>query len=64
MMLLLSREQVARGNCFLELDTGDGDSPHLQCITYALKKFTGGLGDDDDRDAGDNHAWKRYFTKV
>lgn len=30
---------------------------------YALKKFTGGLGDDDDRESGDKQVWKNYFTK-
>lgn len=36
-----------------------------QCVIYALKKFTGGMGDDDDRTGGgDNSVWKNYFTKV
>lgn len=36
-----------------------------QCIVYALKKFTGGMGDDDDRSGGGSESiWKRYFTKV
>ncbi|XP_067933091.1 uncharacterized protein [Watersipora subatra] len=53
------REKVARGNTFLQLD----DKP-WQCIIYALKKFTGGMGDDDDRSSGgDDVIWKRYFTK-
>ncbi len=30
---------------------------------YALKKFTGGLGDDDDRESGDKLVWQKYFTK-
>lgn len=30
-----------------------------------MKKFTGGMGDDDDRkEGGDDSVWKRYFTKV
>lgn len=29
-----------------------------------MKKFTGGLGDDDDREQGDNSTWKKYFIKV
>jgi hypothetical protein len=29
-----------------------------------MKKFTGGLGDDDDRDVGDTLVWKKYFTRV
>ncbi|XP_064640559.1 uncharacterized protein LOC135495658 [Lineus longissimus] len=55
------REKVARGNCFLEIK--DGPTAGTTCIVYALKKFTGGLGDDDDRDKGDNFTWKRYFSK-
>ena len=52
--------QVARGNTFLKLDDGP-----WQCVIYALKKFTGGMGDDDDRGAGgDKLIWQRYFTKV
>lgn len=54
--------QVARGNCFIDLS--DEEDSEISCIIYALKKFTGGLGDDDDKDRGDNFTWKRYFTKV
>ncbi|XP_067651800.1 uncharacterized protein [Haliotis asinina] len=55
------REKVARGNCFLNIENG----PHrgTTCVLYALKKFTGGLGDDDDREKGDNFTWKKYFTQ-
>ena len=28
-----------------------------------MKKFTGGLGDDDDRASGDKQVWKKYFSK-
>ncbi|KAK6982506.1 actin-binding protein ipp [Biomphalaria glabrata] len=57
----LVRDRVARGNCFLRITRG----PHAgtRCILHALKKFTGGLGDDDDRDRGDNLTWKKYFVK-
>ena len=54
--------QVARGNCFLHID--GGAERGFRLALYGLKKFTGGLGDDDDRDRGDNHTWQRYFTKV
>lgn len=33
-------------------------------MLQAMKKFTGGLGDDDDRETGDMTVWQRYFTKV
>ena len=59
---LLLFVQVARGNCFLHIEKGEHRGSQL--ILYGLKKFTGGLGDDDDRDRGDNHTWQRYFTRV
>ena len=51
--------QVARGNCFLSINGGN-----VRCVLQAMKKFTGGLGDDDAREKGDNSIWKRYFVKV
>ena len=60
--------QVARGNCFVRLTRekdGGSNECGVVCIVHGLKKFTGGLGDDDDRQAaGTNQAWKNYFTKV
>lgn len=55
------RQKVARGNCFLTLTTPSTTVTYN--VIYALKKFTGGLGDDDDRDKGDDFTWKLYFTK-
>jgi len=55
------RDKVARGNCFLEVV--DGEHAGIRCLIYAQKKFTGGLGDDDDREDGDDSTWKRYFIK-
>ncbi|XP_059169816.1 uncharacterized protein LOC131951425, partial [Physella acuta] len=57
----LVRDGFARGNCFLRITRGPNKGS--RCILYALKKFTGGLGDDDDRDKGDNVTWKKYFIK-
>lgn len=31
-------------------------------IIYALRKFTGGLGDEDDMDRSEND-WQKYFLK-
>ncbi|XP_043223393.1 uncharacterized protein LOC122382292 isoform X3 [Amphibalanus amphitrite] len=53
------RRQVARGNCVLRLPDG-----RLLCLTHALKKFTGGMGDeDDDLSGGDDSTWRRYFLR-
>lgn len=54
------RHRVARGNAFLVLEENKGPI----CTVFALKKFTGGLGDDDDRESGDDKIWKRYFSNV
>lgn len=40
-----------------------GNEAGTTVLVYALKKFTGGLGDDDDRDKGDDFTWKKYFTR-
>ncbi|XP_055998001.1 uncharacterized protein LOC130047336 [Ostrea edulis] len=55
------RKRVARGNSFLHIDKGPESG--TRCVLQAMKKFTGGLGDDDDRDMGDNLVWKKYFTR-
>ncbi|XP_070574633.1 uncharacterized protein [Ptychodera flava] len=55
------RAKVARGNSFLHITSGPHSS--LSCIIYALKKFSGGLGDEDDNGRGDNVTWQKYFTK-
>jgi len=56
------REKVARGNCFLEVSNIGNDST-VMCVIHAMKKFTGGLGDDDDRTSGPDFIWQRYFTQ-
>ena len=32
-------------------------------LVYALRKFTGGLGDEDDVEREDKNAWRKYFIK-
>jgi len=56
------REKVARGNCYLEVCERGNDSS-VMCVIHAMKKFTGGLGDDDDRTSGSDFVWQRYFTQ-
>ncbi|XP_037070079.1 uncharacterized protein LOC119091407 [Pollicipes pollicipes] len=56
------RRRVARGNCVLEL-RGPG-ATHRLCLVHALKKFTGGMGDEDDEtDDGDDANWRRFFLQ-
>jgi len=56
------RVNVARGNCFLELYRHGNDST-VMCVIRGMKKFTGGLGDDDDRTSGSDFIWQRYFIQ-
>ena len=39
----------------------DGNK-YYDLIIYALRKFTGGLGDEDDMDRAEND-WQKYFLK-
>jgi hypothetical protein len=32
-------------------------------IIFALKKFTGGMGDEDETQPDDNFVWMKYFLK-
>lgn len=55
------RRKVARGNCVLQLPDGVN-----LCMVHALRKFTGGMGDEDDGDDGADDAstlWRRYFLR-
>ena len=58
--------QVARGNCFLEFrDSSEKDTS--VCVVYGLRKFTGGLGDDDEDGSipgKSSLGWTKFFTKV
>lgn len=56
------RRWIARGNTILTFKK-DGET-HVSFPLYGMKKFTGGMGDDDDQEAGgDNVTWKKFFTK-
>ncbi|KAL6068000.1 RNA-directed RNA polymerase [Balamuthia mandrillaris] len=60
------RQKVARGNCLLSFKLRSSpSSPPLLCFPLrGLKKFTGGMGDDDDcPDGGDEEVWRKFFTK-
>ena len=40
----LYRKRVARGNCVMKLQNQQDQSSQTDCVIFALKKFTGGLG--------------------
>ena len=55
------RDKVARGNTVLRLeDQATGRVTH-DMIIFALKKFTGGMGDEDEEQPEDGQVWQRYF---
>ena len=35
----------------------------LEFVVFALRKFTGGMGDEDENQPEDETVWKRYFLK-
>jgi len=55
------RSKVARGNTVLEYKDSSGKIIY-DLLIFALRKFTGGLGDEDDLDRNTSD-WKRYFLK-
>lgn len=56
------RAKIARGNCVLEQKKPDGKSKSYDLVVYALRKFTGGMGDEDEIDRASND-WEKYFVK-
>lgn len=56
------RDLIARGNTLLKFRRDGRDV--LSFPLYGMKKFTGGMGDDDDQEqGGDNVTWQKFFTK-
>ena len=56
------RHLIARGNTLLSFRK-DGED-HICFPLYGMKKFTGGMGDDDDQaNGGDNTTWQKFFTQ-
>jgi hypothetical protein len=44
------------------METSDANDKTYDLIIFALRKFTGGLGDEDDMDR-DKNDWSNYFLK-
>ena len=57
------REKVARGNTVLELYTAGADTAEFDMAVFALKKFTGGMGDEDEEQPEDEQVWQQYFLR-
>ncbi|CAF0805884.1 unnamed protein product [Adineta ricciae] len=56
------RQRLPRGCTLMQCRLKDEAQPRLDFVVFALRKFSGGLGDDDDRE-DDNQAWLRYFLE-
>ncbi|CAF1331444.1 unnamed protein product [Adineta steineri] len=56
------RQRLPRGCTLIQCRLKDEGQPRLDFGLFALRKFSGGLGDDDDRE-NDNQAWLRYFLE-
>jgi len=59
------REKIARGNCVLSYTNcnASNDEQTMDMVTFALRKFTGGMGDEDETQPENAHVWQRYFIK-
>ena len=55
------RAKIARGNTILVHADENGEIKY-DLVIYALRKFTGGMGDEDDLDRNAKD-WKMYFLK-
>nr|XP_027235023.1 uncharacterized protein LOC113826353 [Penaeus vannamei] len=51
------QKMIPRGVCVMELQ---GETPFFDMVLYANKKFTGGVGDEDDSQPESNEAWRKY----
>merc|ERR1719495_1209799 len=41
----------------------DGGKVHHDGVVFALRKFTGGMGDEDEDQPENNLVWKQYFLR-
>ena len=53
---------MARGNTVMLVNEGQG-APRHDAVIFALRKFTGGMGDEDEDQPEDNLVWKKYFLR-
>ena len=57
------RDKVARGNTVLEIRNNVTNTNEFDMVIFALKKFTGGMGDEDEDQPEDDLTWQNYFLK-
>ena len=56
------RTMIPRGVTVLEWTNGNTGDEWSSVVVYGNKKFTGGIGDEDDYQPEDNNVW-RYFIR-
>ena len=59
----ISAVKIARGNTLLSMRNAATNTSTLEFVVFALRKFTGGMGDEDENQPEDETVWKRYFLK-
>jgi len=57
------REKVARGNSILLINDLESNKTEYDNIIFALRKFTGGMGDEDEDQPESNQVWLNYFLE-
>jgi len=57
------RDKVARGNTVMEIHNSSTGQTGHDMVVFALKKFTGGMGDEDEDQPENDLVWQRYFLK-
>jgi hypothetical protein len=57
------RDKVARGNTVMEIHSTTTGQTNHDMVVFALKKFTGGMGDEDEDQPENDLVWQRYFQK-
>merc|ERR1712013_919364 len=57
------RDKVARGNTVMEIHNHSTGQTGHDMVVFALKKFTGGMGDEDEDQPENDLVWQRYFLK-